>query len=197
MDEREVKEFWNKRVEKNSFLWNQNLIQYKIDYIKKFIFPNAKVLDLGAGDGSVTNELLSITSDITAVEYTSAIQKISPQIKTIQSDIIEFETTEKFDCLLLIGVRNFILDGINLYQKCFSWLKPGGILLVLQQCGREEDVFVSSLVEEEKYTAFYPLWTQEEKLLQNIGFSVKTESPYPERFNLHKNTFFKSFLCRK
>lgn len=73
-----------------------------------------KVLELGAGCGSVTRYLAEIGAEVTSVEGTAARAAVNgkrckdfPNVKIYVDNITQFETDEKFDWILMIGVLEY------------------------------------------------------------------------------------------
>eukprot|EP01036_Dinobryon_divergens_P034799 gene34799-45011_t len=73
-----------------------------------------KVLELGAGCGSVTRYLAEIGAEVTSVEGTAARAAVNgkrckdfPNVKVYVDNITQFETDEKFDWILMIGVLEY------------------------------------------------------------------------------------------
>lgn len=201
MDEfyNEVKKFWDTRSEKDNFLWRNELLPFKVEFIKKNIKPNTHILDLGAGDLSLDFELVDNVTSIVAVDYASVVQKHHhDKITSHQQDVYNFisNSNEKYDHILVIGVMNFIKNPIEFYQACKDHLLDDGSLIVAHQCGKYNQVIVNNFIDSEPYTAIYPYWLNEQNILESLNFKVTTTNPYPDKFNHHDNTEFKGFICK-
>lgn len=197
----EVKKFWDNRTDKAKFLWNNDLTYYKIEYLKKFLKKNQDILDLGAGDCTIANEISSYVNTITAVEFTDAIYKNNLNINNIikiKENIYDFiEEDKKYDLILLIGVMGFVTEPLKVYNNCKKMLKKEGTLIILHQSGNDNDVDVKTEIDGFPYYSKYKFWKNEKQELESLGFEVHIDhSPYPENFNKHSNTSFKGFLCK-
>jgi len=94
-----------------------------------------KALELGVGNGRNTLHLLANSFKVTGVDISEEGIKIlkeragrDPNLKLVVSNVLEFETTEKFDLVLAIGLLHFLeKDKINsLLKKMKKWTAPGG-----------------------------------------------------------------------
>lgn len=95
-----------------------------------------KVLDIGAGGGAHSLWLQKKGHDVTGLDISPdavEVMKLRGLKKAVASDFFDFETTEKFDTLLLmmngIGVcKN--PDGLGVFlEKCKTLLNPGGQII--------------------------------------------------------------------
>jgi len=113
--------------------------------MEPFVPTNAKLLDLGAGTGRFSKQVLAQFSDVylTMVDFSdhmlaetsSGMAEFNGRFTTktadIFSDSLDFEPTS-FDCI----VSTFAIHHgrsadvyANLYQKIYRWLKPDGCFL--------------------------------------------------------------------
>jgi len=100
---------------------------YELDYIQRYLAPEAKILEIGGGTGVQALELsrrgYTVTSlDIKASNY--AAERVFP--------IIEYDgkrlpfTDSTFDIVLSSNVLEHVLDREALYQEFERVLSPGG-----------------------------------------------------------------------
>lgn len=98
--------------------------------------PGSRVLDLGAGEGSVARALRARGCDVTAVERDDegvAILKDSG-VRTVHADLATLDEKAlprgAFDVVLLLDVLEHLVDPGALLARTRSWLAPGGRVLV-------------------------------------------------------------------
>lgn len=121
------------------------LYQVHLDILKRYIEQNDKVLEIGAGSGRYTKDIVNMCSELTVcdisehqIEFNKSKMKefvLFDKIKQFcvldMLDMGNFED-ESFDCVVCIGgVINYLLDkekdGIG---EMLRVLKPGGKLIV-------------------------------------------------------------------
>jgi hypothetical protein len=91
---------------------------------------------------------------------------------------------------------NFIKNPEDFYYACKEHLLNDGSLIIAHQCSKHDEIIVDNFVENDSYTAIYPSWNNETKILESLGFNVVVTNPYPDKFNHHSNTEFKAFICK-
>jgi len=110
------------------------VVKRALTYIDK-----GKALELGVGNGRNTLYLLANSFKVTGVDISEEGIKIlqehaggNPNLKLVVNNVLEFETTEKFDLVLAIGLLHFLeKDKINfLIKKMKKWTAPGGFNVV-------------------------------------------------------------------
>ncbi len=95
------------------------------------------VLDLGCGDGSLTNEVAAKVPEgsVTGVDRSSSMLDLAkrsyPNIEFIKSDITLFQTEKRFDLITLFNVIHWIHDLDALFEKIKSVLQPNGSVLIV------------------------------------------------------------------
>ena len=108
-----------------------------------------KILEIGSGPGWVTEILLMLGYTVEAVEPSGDLIKIAqercaglhphyrhatpPKVRFHQSTLeeIEFED-ESFDAILYFDVLHHVVDETVAMEKSFRFLKPGGVLGVVE-----------------------------------------------------------------
>lgn len=103
------------------------------------LFPNAKILDLGCGDGILDIWLSRMGYDVTAVDRNSRVLEIAratddtKKVKFVSSDlsILKFEP-QTFDAIFYIETCGLMskADEIKLFKNLQSWLKPYGQFII-------------------------------------------------------------------
>lgn len=98
-----------------------------------------KALELGVGNGRNTLFLLSNSFEVTGVDISEEgigilreRAKGDSNLNLIVSDVLEFESTEKFDLVLAIGLLHFLeKESIDsLVNKMKKWTTKGGLNVI-------------------------------------------------------------------
>jgi SAM-dependent methyltransferase len=109
-----------------------------------------KVLDLGAGEGSVTLQFLEVGAQVTAVDVSSQqLDTLAEKCKSHQdrldvrcedvSDTLR-DSTDTFDIITLNSFLHHVPDYLSLIDKCLSKLEPNGFLFTFQDPLRYDTV---------------------------------------------------------
>ena len=110
------------------------VVRKALTYIDK-----GKALELGVGNGRNTLFLLANSFEVTGVDMSREGIKIlkeraggNPNLNFIVSDVLEFETTQKFNLVLAIGLLHFLKkDKIDsLIRKMKKWTATGGFNVI-------------------------------------------------------------------
>ena len=111
-------------------------------YIRKYLRPEAKVLEIGAGTGRYSLALADQVHDVTAVELVDRNLDIlrsnikeSMQIWVFQGNALDLSMLEdtSFDMTLLLGPMYHLFteaDKLRALSEAIRVTKPGGILMV-------------------------------------------------------------------
>ncbi len=181
--------------------------EYDIKLLRRIANKDKTLLDLGSGTGLLINHLYHDFKQITAVEkypdFSKFINK-SPNIKIITDDLLNLGDLDniKYDIVSLFGVMNYLdsAESQAIYIKAYGYLKEGGILVVKNQMGIEQDVIINGYSEELK-TNYYSEYRQVDKevaLLNKVGFTnIEKIDIYPPEYNRWDNTHFYAFICHK
>jgi len=208
IDKNKVHEFWKSRTEiQDSVLAthfkNDGTQAYDLRFILDQVDKPCKTLDLGAGTCMVSAELAKQGYKVTAVDKYKEFLDKAPQhenLQTIVADVETFETTDRFDMILVFGVTNYFsnAEAEQIYINCKKHLTPNGVLLVKHQYGIEEDVVVDHYSEQigSDYHAVYRRAEMEHSLLSSIFANILQHDIYPDNLNKWDNTRFYSFVCK-
>ena len=203
-----IDSFWKRRTEIKDVKIAANYrddgrLAYDSQWVRQLIKPGSRILDLGAGTCQLSLQLLDLASEILAVEKHAGFFDLVPDYTNLikhQADILEFSSAEQFEAILIFGVINFISEAeeMALYKKCHTLLKPGGFLLVKNQCSIHKELIIDSYSEAlaDHYHARYPQVDHQQKLLTQY-FNVKRFDIYPSHLNLWENTHFYAFSAEK
>ncbi len=108
----------------------------ELNILKKYVKDGDKVLDLGCGNGRLVQLFEDVNVDYLGIDNNEKFIEIAkenyPDQDFIVKDILTAETDKQFDAIFMIAVLNhFDKDDRELIlKKVYSWLKPGGFLLM-------------------------------------------------------------------
>ena len=141
---KEVIEFYNKYDEDNRLKSKTHLPEYLITmkYIKKYLTPNSKILEIGAGTGRYSIALADMGYDITSVELVphnieilKSKIKTEHKIKVFEGNACDLSFIEDntYDIVLLLGPMYHLFtkeDKVRALCEAKRVTKPGGIIFV-------------------------------------------------------------------
>lgn len=208
MDKRKIDEFWSTRTTVSDPRLATNYrddgrLAFDVALVNQYLSRTSRILDLGAGTCTMSHALLGHDRKIDAVEKFGAFLKKAPDnpnLNKIESDIVVFEPSNKYDVILIFGVINFLTrdEEASLYKRCAASLNPGGTLIVKNQCGIHVEKIVDTFSNElsASYHARYPSVADQKHLLQTC-FSVEVVDIYPDPLNRWTDTHFYAFVCKQ
>jgi 2-polyprenyl-3-methyl-5-hydroxy-6-metoxy-1,4-benzoquinol methylase len=101
---------------------------------------DARILDIGCGDGSISLPLLTKNSRITLLDLSNSMLSIAKSkvpaelagnIETVHQDFMEAKfAPQSFDLILCIGLLAHVVSPDECIKKMVSLLKPDGSLIV-------------------------------------------------------------------
>jgi len=164
------------------------------DMISECLFEgNEAVLDLGCGDGILTEQLslcvphgkvVGIDASINMIDTAKGIQRSNLEFKHMNINELDFES--EFDLIFSNAALHWIKDHNQLLKNCYRALKTDGKILWdfggFGNCSHFLDVVRRKLSEKKfaryfknfEWPWFMPSKNQYEKLISNIGFSTYT-----------------------
>lgn len=198
-----IRPYYNKMAEKiDSPLATRNkspdFTAFDVSLMKGYSVSSGSILELGAGTGLLLNEIMDGYARVVAVEMYPEFSRFirrDDHVSVYNVDILDFQTSECFDVVIMFGVANFFSEDevSRVYKRSLSWLKTGGRLIIKHQMGRHEDVQVSGFSEElqAEYYSEYRTLERECALLSSAGYQIERTGPvYPSEFNRWPNTYF-------
>ena len=174
-------------------------------FINNYCNHNTRLLDLGTGSGLTLDKISPDINLITAVEVMpelSALIKSRSNLQIVTENILQYRPDQNYNLVTVFGVANYfsVEEMIIIYKYIYDCLDVGGILIVKNQFGINEDVIVDGYSEAIKgnYYACYRHLPKEESLLLGIGFKrVIIHDIYPPEKNKWSNTNFYALVCHK
>jgi len=185
---------------------SNDLTQYDADFILQYCNPKTSLLDLGSGSGLIINKIYERLNKITAVEPIQEFTKYIHQtdnIEIVNQNIFDYNyTLKKHDLITIFGVMHYFNEeeATIVYKKCYNGLIEGGMLIVKNQFGVDEDVTIDGYSEEQKsnYFAQYRHLYKEIEILKKIGYkNIKYFDIYPKECNRWRNTHFYAIVAHK
>ncbi len=184
---------------------NTDYTDIDANFILKYSDKNSKVLDIATGTGLIINKIYDKVCEIECIEpykeFTKFIVK-ADNVKIINQNIFDYETTNSFDLITLFGFMHYVEEheAIKVYEKSYSFLNNSGKIIIKNQFGIKDDVNVSGYSEEQKtdYYAQYRHIDKEINILKTVGFkNIEKFDIYPPDANRWNNTHFYAIVGEK
>ena len=182
------------RLEKDGH--GELLYRVHLEILKRYIHPTDKVLEIGAGSGRYTKDLVNICEALTVgdisshqIEFNKSKMKELSLFQKIQAfhvlDVLDMSIFENsiFDSIVCIGgVINYLLDrekdGIT---EMLRVLKPGGILVVGAMSFIGASLYYLDGIRYEKDQ----LGLEATKWVFNTGIQDEEHYPVPSKHYVH------------
>jgi SAM-dependent methyltransferase len=106
-----------------------------IGYLRHFAL-NGRVLDLGCGEGILTEQLgphsygALVGVDISGTAIATASSRGFPKAVFVQADINQYEPDGLFDAVVLNEVIYYTPEPLPVLHRVVRALKPGGVLII-------------------------------------------------------------------
>jgi SAM-dependent methyltransferase len=110
-------------------------LDFIVDSIQKLGLPNAKVLDVGCGNGNISMALGSIGFNVVGVDIDATSIEKAKEKNTFQNiefkiiDANSFSMNDEFDAVVCSEVLEHLEVPSDLVGSIYRILKPGGILV--------------------------------------------------------------------
>ncbi len=144
--EYDTKEHWEsiyQTKKSNEVSWYQEKPKTSLNLISEIgLNRNAKIIDIGAGDSKLVDNLLTLgfrnitLLDVSSTALNKAKKRLGPKandVKWIMSDLMDFKTSDRYDLWHDRAVLHFLTkkEDINKYVEIVRrFLKPNGYLIV-------------------------------------------------------------------
>jgi ubiquinone/menaquinone biosynthesis C-methylase UbiE len=182
------------RLEKDGH--GELLYHVHLDVLQRYIAQDDKVLEIGAGSGRYTKDIVKMCNELTVadisehqIEFNKSKMKELSLFDNVKKfcvldmlDMGDFEDAS-FDCIVCIGgVINYLLDkekdGIN---EMLRVLKPGGILIVGAMSFIGASLYYLDGIRYEKDQ----FGLEATKWLYNTGVQDEEHYPVPSKHYVH------------
>lgn len=114
------------RIEESDF-WSK----VKAKLVLKLV-EGKNILDVGCASGRLSKSLIDRGYNVTAIDTDYKAVEISKKkgINSFVADISEWQTDQKFDCIILGDVLEHIQDDKEAIRKIYNMLNPNGCIVV-------------------------------------------------------------------
>lgn len=156
MNEENLITYYNKFNEDKRLNTKHGNIEFitAVNYINKYIKPNNRILDIGAGTGKYSIYFYNKGYDVTAVELVKhnlrVLQKNEPNIKALQGNALDLKLPDNsYDIVLLFGPMYHLIsfeDKLKAINEAKRVLKPNGLLFI-SYCMNEYAVITHGFIE--------------------------------------------------
>ncbi|GER93557.1 class I SAM-dependent methyltransferase [hot springs metagenome] len=112
---------------------NRNVKQ-RVRLLKRFLKREYSLLDIGCGEGLFLKEAYKLVNDVKGIEPTKfyvEYAKNSLNLPVQQGFIEDFDFSQHpFDMVTMFHVLEHLYNPVQALKKVYSWLKPGGYLVI-------------------------------------------------------------------
>jgi len=135
------------------------------EHLVSFIDNRSKVLEIGCGNGDVAILCAKKGADVLALDVSGNMihnaKKLAEEnqienVRFIQENIMDFNTDNKFDCVILCYFLNVLPDErsvIGLLEKIRPYLKPGGRIIIADEL-EPRNIILNKLVNLFRFPVF-------------------------------------------
>lgn len=108
---------------------NQKTVEYSYLLMKKFLKGNS-ILELGPGEGVMTDYLVNEVNDLTVVEgskyLADNLKNKYPDLNIVNCLFEEFKPNKKFDFIILGHVLEHVENSVEILKLVKTWLNKDG-----------------------------------------------------------------------
>lgn len=168
IDYAKIDRFWEQRSRQSGIeaaRFHPEFTPYDVALVAPHVADDALVLDLGCGTCALANALAERgTVRVHAVDKYAGMLEFAqqrPNLTTEVADAVSYDSSQKYDAILLFGVINSIPDAVDrhrMYTSLSKMLRPAGKLILKSQFGVSEEVVVDAFSSDlgMDYAAVYP-----------------------------------------
>lgn len=121
--------------------FNERLVVYRAKTIRE-LCKGPKVLELGCGDGLITQELVSYFDDVMAVDASTArVRRAVRRVRAVKDKkakvtfhvamFEDFEPQGSFDTIIASNILEHVDTPTQVLRKAKTWLKEGGYIIIV------------------------------------------------------------------
>lgn len=109
---------------------------HSLGWIREQLADCETVLELGYGEGIVTEHLVTSGKTVTQLEGSSILVKkvqdrYGSRVSSVHGLFEEFTPNQRFDAVLASHVLEHVDEPVALLKRMRSWVKPGGRVLII------------------------------------------------------------------
>ena len=166
-----------------SSIFNQRSLEKDYNTLKSALKPGLRVLDIGCGTGSITKgiaELVGPAGYVIGVDNTASFIAQGKELfaevanlELIHVDILDFETTEKFDLIVSARTFQWISTLDQTMDKVKSLLKPNGQISILDY--NHEAISWTPRIPDsmQKFYNMFLMWRKDAGMNNRIAFDLE------------------------
>ncbi len=211
MTNRKALDFYRSKIGENTKQGDEKLLSQNNNtdldakFINNYCNETTRLLDLGSGSGLILDKISKNIKNITAVEFLpelASLIKSRTNLRVVTADLLNYTPDQEYDLITFFGTAHHFTteEVLVIYKYVYNYLAKGGILIVKNQFGINEDVIVDGYSEEieENYYACYRHLPEEQERLRRVGFNkVSSHDIYPPEKNKWSNTHYYALVCHK
>lgn len=182
----------------------------EIDFIKKFLPSNKKILEAGCGNGWVVQALTLSGFDVEGIDYAektiSQIKQAAPDLDVRVGDIYAIDRPDDYyGAYLSLGVLEHNIDGPDKgLREAYRVLQPGGIgIVTIPYLNQTRNVVLRNLkngIIQPDSLQFYQYYFSKSEftsILQRAGFEVLDIIPIGLYYGLNADSPIFRFLDKR
>lgn len=112
------------------------LQRHSLDWITEQLAGVEHVLELGYGEGIVTDHLVQIGKQVTQLEGSSILvnkvrERYGDRVRSVHGLFEEFSSDQRFDAVVASHVLEHVDDPVALLTRMREWVRPGGRVVII------------------------------------------------------------------
>ncbi len=130
-------EFWNQRFADPTFLYGTEPNAFVAEAVPRYLWPDAEIVELGAGEGRNAVWLARQGFRVSAVDYAEAglskTRRLAAEqgvaVETIRADVTRWQPDRTWDAVVITFLHLPPEARLSLYALIRRILRPGGYLI--------------------------------------------------------------------